>query len=89
MEKCLGGIFDGTARKEYTPIRDYMIAIARPGKGTRVFRIKKPVAIIVCAAMICGIGSLVKGAYAVNRANQEQQELMTYRAQYARQEENS
>ena len=36
--------------KEYTPIRDYMIAIARPGKGTRVFRIKKPVAIIVCAA---------------------------------------
>ena len=37
--------------------------------------------------MICGIGSLVKGAYAVNRADQEQQELMTYRAQYARQEE--
>ena len=73
--------------KEYTPNRDYVVAIARPGKGTRVFRIKKPVAILVCVAMICGIGSLVKGAYAVNRADQEQQELMTYRAQYARQEE--
>ena len=73
--------------KEYTPNRDYMIAIARPGKGTKVFRIKKPVVILVCVAMICGIGSLVKGAYAVNRADQEQQELMTYRAQYARQEE--
>ena len=73
--------------KEFTPNRDYVIAIACPGKGTRVFRIKKPIAIFVCVAMICGIGSLVKGAYAVNRANQEQQELMTYRAQYARQEE--
>ncbi|MGE4589432.1 MAG: peptidoglycan DD-metalloendopeptidase family protein [Acidaminococcaceae bacterium] len=73
--------------KEYTPNPDYMIAIARPGKGTKVFRIKKPVAILVCVAMVCGVGSLVKGAYAVNRANQEQQELMTYRAQYARQEE--
>ncbi len=73
--------------KEFTPNRDYVIAVACPGKGTRVFRIKKPIAIFVCVAMICGIGSLVKGAYAVNRANQEQQELMTYRAQYARQEE--
>jgi murein DD-endopeptidase MepM/ murein hydrolase activator NlpD len=73
--------------KEFTPNRDYVIAIACPGKGTRVFRIKKPIAIFVCVAMICGIGSLVKGAYAVNRANQEQQELMTYRVQYARQEE--
>ena len=61
--------------KEFTPNRDYVIAIACPGKGTRVFRIKKPIAIFVCVAMICGIGSLVKGAYAVNRANQEQQEL--------------
>ena len=73
--------------KEFTPNRDYVIAIACPGKGTRVFRIKKPIAIFVFVVMICGIGSLVKVAYAVNRANQEQQELMTYRAQYARQEE--
>lgn len=63
--------------KVYSDSGLHEVAIARPGKGTRVFRIKKPVAIIVCAAMICGIGSLVKGAYAV----------MTYRAQYARQEE--
>ncbi|MGL5206347.1 MAG: peptidoglycan DD-metalloendopeptidase family protein [Acidaminococcaceae bacterium] len=73
--------------KEYTPNRDYVIAIACPGKGTKVFCIKKPVAIFVCIAMIFAIGSFVKGVYAVNRANQEQQELMTYRAQYARQEE--
>ena len=73
--------------KEYTPNRDYVIAIARPGKGTRVFRIRKPIAIVVCFALLFGFGSLVKGAYAVQQAKQEQQELMTYRAQYARQEE--
>ncbi|NCD09546.1 MAG: M23 family metallopeptidase [Negativicutes bacterium] len=73
--------------KEYTPNRDYVIAIARPGKGTRVFRIRKPMAIFVCFALLFGFGSLVKGAYTVQQAKQEQQELMTYRAQYARQEE--
>ncbi len=73
--------------KEYTPNRDYVIAIARPGKGTRVFRIRKPMAIVVCFALLFGFGSLVKGAYAIQQAKQEQQELMTYRAQYARQEE--
>ena len=73
--------------KEHTPNRDYVIAIARPGKGTRVFRIRKPIVVFACFALLFGFGSLVKGAYTVQQAKQEQQELMTYRAQYARQEE--
>lgn len=74
-------------QEKHTPNQEYCFAIARPGKGTRVFRLKKQAALALCVAVLVLLGGFAKFAYVAYCAKQEQQELLTYRAQYARQEE--
>lgn len=69
------------------PNQDFFFALTCPGKPTKFIRVKKQIAVVLSLLVIFGFGLLAKGAYALQQANQEQQELQAYRAQHARQEE--
>lgn len=76
-------------KKDLIPSRDYfLISIARHGKCTKVIKLHRIGAFFICCFVVLGIyGGLRETYNEVQKSTQEQQELLTYRAQYAQQEE--